>query len=330
MKEFITYFVLANFLLLLLVAYYRLFLAKQRRFKWNRIFLLGGMAASVFLPLLNLDFLPAQFPKPDLIPTMQEIVIGQTSPVVQVGANPWDWLEIGLAIYLLGVVLALAALFFRNLYIVNLIRKGNKTKHEGYTLVDRPQNMGPASYFNYIFWDDALNENAENAAVALAHEQCHSRQLHSLDLLAVESLKAFFWLNPAIYLLRQNLRQTHEFLADEAALEVAGAAGIKRLMLNRHFGAAQFHMTNCFHSHIKARIKMLTVNAKSKSRLQYIFVVPLLLVMAACSSLGHSPDAVATGLKPAQTTIILSDDTQKNENKRIVAFPELQFHEYEL
>lgn len=316
MNEFIPYFISANLLLILQVLYYRVFLAKQQRFKWNRVFLLGGMAAAITLPLLRLDLLPAAIPSASLIPIMPEIVIGGAPAAIQSTASSWSWLEIAFGVYLVGVAVSLLTLLGRNLYVLNLIRKGQKETREGYTLLKTANNIGPASYFKYIFWNESLDLDAENKAVALAHERCHSQQLHSLDLILIEILKAVFWINPAIFLLRQNLRQTHEFLADQAALKVAGPEGIKRLMLIRHLGTRQFVITNCFHSHIKARLKMLKENAKRKPIFQYLLIAPLFLFMVACSSLGHSPDATATGVnKVLKSEIVAVSETSSNYSR---------------
>ena len=47
MEVYVKYFISLNILLLLQAVYYRLFLANQRRFQWNRVYLLGGMAVAM-------------------------------------------------------------------------------------------------------------------------------------------------------------------------------------------------------------------------------------------------------------------------------------------
>jgi Gram-negative bacterial TonB protein C-terminal len=309
MEAFILYFLSVNLLLLLQAGYYRLFLARQRRFQWNRIYLVGGMAVALLLPLLHLEVVPPSLPNPSFIQALPEIVVGAelapnlpdaapalmpvtaSAQVIATAAWTPSIFESILAVYLLGVAIALSTLLWRNLAILRLIAWGKKTRHAGYTLVATSADIGPASYFRYIFWNAEGDLDAQSAAVAMAHERCHSRQLHSLDLLGAELLKVFCWINPAVYLLRKDLRQTHEYLADQAALEVAGVEGIKRLLLAQQIGSRQLSITNSFYSHIKARIMVLTEKSKRKTILQYILVLPLAGLMVACTSLAHPMDA---------------------------------------
>jgi TonB family protein len=47
----------------------------------------------------------------------------------------------------------------------------------------------------------------------------HIRQWHTLDILLIEVLKVLFWFNPALWLYKRALQDTHEFLADEQATD---------------------------------------------------------------------------------------------------------------
>jgi hypothetical protein len=129
--------------------------------------------------------------------------------------------------------------------------------------------------------------------------------------MAIELIKVFCWFNPAIYLLRKDLRKTHEFLADQAALEVAGPDGIKRLLLMRQFGATHLVFANYFHSHLKARIMILTEKSPRKPILQYLLVLPLAALMAACTSLAHPVESQPTSLESQPTA---GNDSMRTEN----------------
>lgn len=329
MAAIVPYLLAVQFLLLMLVAYYRLFLARQHRFAWNRAFLLGGMAAALVLPALRLDFLalpspisptnlplalpaiapapPAAAPAIAFTPAPVTEIPAVVFPVAAAPADPaWSVLEIVVAVYALGALLALGMLLLRNLRILALIRRSPRERHAGYTLVISPPSIGPASYFHYIFWPQGLDP--ESAAVALAHERCHSRQLHTLDLLAVELLKALCWPNPAVYLLRQDLRRIHEYLADAAAIQVAGPLGIQRLLLLRQLGPRHLQLATYFNSHIKARLTMLSTSTARKSIWAYLCILPLAGLMAACTSFASAPStAPFDGGKDSTRTAAASD-----------------------
>ncbi len=85
MEKFAVYFLSVNLLLLFQALYFRLFLAKQRRFGWNRIYLLGGIAVALLLPAIRWEILPASLPETAFIRTIPEIVVGpavEVSPTV--------------------------------------------------------------------------------------------------------------------------------------------------------------------------------------------------------------------------------------------------------
>lgn len=346
MASLLPYLLAVQFLLLLLVGYYRLFLARQRRFQWNRVFLLGGMAAALVLPTLRLDFLalpspvsPAYIPQalPALLPPPVRLTapapatplpaqVAETydAPALAPASPPaWSAWEIAWGLYAAGVALSFALLLFRNGRIVALILRGPRERRDGYTLVANSADLGPASYFRYIFWPEGLDP--ESAAVALAHERCHSRQLHTLDLLAVELLRAVCWFNPAVYLLRQDLRRTHEYLADQAALPVAGPDGLQRLLLQRQLGTRQLQLANYFHSHTKARITMLKSASRPSAWLAYLSILPLAGLMAACTSFASSTPANSGGGTDSTRTATDSAFVGNNAAASKPAAPNLVF-----
>lgn len=53
----------------------------------------------------------------------------------------------------------------------------------------------------------------------ISHEREHCRRLHSCDVLTGELLCILFWYNPIAWVLRREIRDNLEFLADRAALD---------------------------------------------------------------------------------------------------------------
>lgn len=86
-----------------------------------------------------------------------------------------------------------------------------------FVLKDR---TAPFSFFNWIFINP-LYYNEQELDEILTHEKTHINQRHSWDVLTGEMLCALFWFNPAVWLIRFEIRQNLEFLADRNVL-VAG------------------------------------------------------------------------------------------------------------
>jgi TonB family protein len=289
MENILHYLLILNLLLVVQVLYYRLFLARQSRLTANRIYLMGGIALALILPLIQIKVMPPSLPNPAGWWVLPEVLIGGNA-----GASPaWGLGDAAFAAYAGVAAVLILRLLGQNVNVLRQIRNGKQERREGYTLVRHAGDWGPATYFRFVFWNDQLDADAEGGAVALAHELCHSRQGHSFDLLVVEILKAICWFNPAVYLMAQDLRQTHEFLADRAALPIAGEDGIKRLLLATHYEGQSLKVVHPFHSHIKARMLMLKQNLNVRSRLRYFLVLPMACLLFACTSLDHKLEAQA-------------------------------------
>ncbi|MFN8394203.1 MAG: M56 family metallopeptidase [Bacteroidia bacterium] len=315
MKSLLPYLIAVNLLLLLQAVYFRVFLARQRRFAWNRAFLVGGLVVALLLPLLRWEIIPQGLPDTGFLHQVPAMVTGAdagayaatSGPVAISHSGVVDTLSTGLPmshavpaaspilttttqwsiwmvasmVYLAIAGLLMLVLLYRNILIWLQINRGAKTKMSDHTLVHTANEIGPATYFRYILWKNDPAQDPQDAAVALAHERCHARQLHTIDLLAVEVIRAFCWFNPAIYLMRRDLRRTHEYLADQAALAVAGSEAVRRLLLQRQLRTPHLHIVHPFYSLIKSRLKMLAPSPQKKALLGYFMILPLAAIMVA-------------------------------------------------
>lgn len=300
MHEAISYLLSANLLLCIVVIYYRVLLARQSRFQLNRVFLLGGTVLSFSLPLLRVVPSSAEWAGAGVVRTLPEVIVRAGSQSA-VGSSPgMGWMDWSEAIYLLVAACLAGFLLFRVAKLVLRIALAKKERKQGFTLVHGITVNGPASFFGFLLWDDGLDQDDEGAKVILAHERCHIRQWHSLDLLWAEILTTACWFNPTVYLLRRDLRQCHEFLADEAAAEVGGKEALFREVLKRQFGTHDFTLANHFQSQIKARITMLNLKSGHKALVRYLMILPLVGLMVACTSVEQDtapeggPEAINT------------------------------------
>ncbi|ORL43500.1 M56 family metallopeptidase, partial [Zunongwangia atlantica] len=108
--------------------------------------------------------------------------------------------------------------FSRSLLLIyRKIKASNFEKHGKYRVFISKANEESFSFFNYILIEDERNKTT--LEYILTHEKAHADQLHSVDLIIVEVLLCFFWFNPALWFLKKEIIQNHEFLADEAVLK---------------------------------------------------------------------------------------------------------------
>ena len=57
-----------------------------------------------------------------------------------------------------------------------------------------------------------------NSEAILTHELSHIRQGHFYDLMLMELVKIIYWFNPLVYRMDSDLKEIHEFQADEHTL----------------------------------------------------------------------------------------------------------------
>jgi TonB family protein len=247
----------------LLATIYVVFLRRETFFRLNRIFLLGSLFFSVLLPFLKFRIYepqPVMLSEVTVTPyrnVLEAVTIyGQDLSVTVeqtiISATLLIW------IYLAGLLLFLAILFYRVIRIIFVIRKNEVQKSEHLKLVFLKNECSPFSFLNYVFVSRPL-QNRDGYNRMMAHEIEHIKQGHSFDVLILELLTAFQWFNPFMWMLRRAIRENHEFLADHAVLTSGVNRGYYKKLLLNQFAGGQLVLTNNFnYSLIKNRIQMMS------------------------------------------------------------------------
>ena len=235
MTDFLIYDAKVAVLIAIFYMFYRLMLARETFHRVNRLTLLLTAAASFVLPLCVI--------------TLHKTVRMEASPMVSVGnlqmemaadAGPEWWQVLLPAIFIIGVVATLGHTLMSMFRILMLIKRSEKhPQPDGITIcVTSNDQIQPFSWMRYIVMSRRDYEDG-NPAI-LAHERGHIRLRHSWDLLLVDTLTALQWFNPAMWMLRQDLRAIHEYEADGEVLSlginarqyqyllITKAAGIER------------------------------------------------------------------------------------------------------
>jgi hypothetical protein len=287
------YFLVVGLSLLIFSVFYALLMRKATNFVVNRFFLLTApLAASsfAFIQYEWVEYIDKKVVKQEIIseyltnPYETPIV---TSPPV---SQPIDWE--GYLIW--GMFVVTALLLARILITVARIASeanGFQVFSRSVKVVTQSDSRRPiASFFNVIFWND--NVPAEFSEIIHQHELAHVELRHSFDKVLMEVWIAFFWWHPAIYFMRRQLHEVHEFEADSRAIaqtninayryaqiivEVASQSSTNRKTSPIH---------NNFNSLIKKRLTMLGFKKTNKtlSLIKSLLALPLVLVISALLS----------------------------------------------
>lgn len=286
MTEFLIYQGKAAIALAVFYMFYRLLLSKETFHRFNRIVLLGTAALSFVLPLCVITFKEVV-----VVPAMtasSETFTGEvagTSAMVPEVSEP-IWTVILCSLFALGALAVLVHVVFSIIGIIRMIRSGSRQALEsGETLIITETDTAPFSWMKYIV---ISREDYESGySQILTHEKAHIALRHSWDILFVDMITALQWFNPAIWMLKADLRALHEFEADDAVLR--SGANIKEyqyLLIRKAVSKSGYSVANSFnHSTLKARITMM-LNKKSSrmSAWKALYVIPLVGISLAATA----------------------------------------------
>ncbi|MDP2338557.1 MAG: M56 family metallopeptidase, partial [Bacteroidota bacterium] len=250
---------------------YYIFLRNERFFTLNRVYLVSGILVSILFPLFTWHYtvlLP-------VIPT-SEVVEPQVQGMV-VAEESFSMQNILLLFYLSGVIYLIFRIFRQTLPVFRIIRKSETHQYPTAKLIRTAEYPASFSFFSFVFVNPSISDTETNEIVN--HELEHIRQRHWIDLLLFEILRTMQWFNPAIWLYGRLIRQNHEYLADERALQRSSNPAIYRAaLLNQLFGGPVISLANSFNYSLnKKRFNMMKQTISSPIRkLKLLLVLPLI------------------------------------------------------
>lgn len=246
--------------------FYKLLLSRETFHRFNRVVLLAMLVLSFVLPCCVVTLyrdLPA--PEPFVLPVVTQPAL----PVEAVAAaKPFPWRELLAMLFAAGVVAMLLWVVVSLVRVWSIVHGGRSERLPGgMVLVRRPEKGSPFSWGRYI----VVSEQDDDALLrdVLLHEEAHLRLHHSVDLLVADLAGCLQWFNPAMWLLRRELRAIHEYEADEAVLRSGvDAREYQMLLIRKAAGRRWCSVANSFnHSKLKNRITMML--RKKSSRWNY-------------------------------------------------------------
>ncbi|TRX72408.1 TonB family protein [Carboxylicivirga sp. M1479] len=287
MNLLVNYLFESALILGLLTAFYRLVLHAEPTFKFNRYYLLLSLLLATVVPILSFTIDKTAAIEGDVyvgnvIDTITVYAQNTKAVVVPVVAKSpaFKWLY---SIGCLGLLLRLAFGFIR---LGGLAGRVKLVSFKGYKVADLPGQFNPFSFFNVVFINQSRYSDKELEQIMI-HELTHVRLKHTWDVLFLELLLIIQWFNPFAWLLRNMLKELHEFQADKKVLEKGFSANsYKELLLFQATGARLLPVNNFNQSLTKKRFSMMTKNNFNKifglKPVLAIVTISLVAVLFAC------------------------------------------------
>tara|TARA_R110000868_G_scaffold720_6_gene5302 strand:+ start:21246 stop:22640 length:1395 start_codon:yes stop_codon:yes gene_type:complete len=259
------------------MVFYKLFLENEKMHHFKRFYLLASLIFSLCIPLVTFtEYVEPVLNSAIVIKTTQNSVEQQviTQPTL-VGYLP----KIMWGIYGLGVLI-FGINFILNLFqIVKRIKQNLNLKLENFIAVLVNDTITPHTFFSYIFLNKQKFVAQEIPKEVIIHEKAHAEQKHSIDILFVELLQIVFWFHPLTYLIKNDIKLNHEFLADDAVLNKGFEPSIyQHILLAFSSNVSEPILANAInYSSIKKRITIMKTNtSKQKIWILSILLLPLI------------------------------------------------------
>ena len=252
--------------------FFRLLLSRETFHAFNRRVLLGGVAVSFLLPLCVITVWRELPPLPTGLLTGAE-------PAAETPQAPgaFDWQRLLGGIYAAGAVVTLLRILWSLAAVRRLIRRGRCERlDDGTRLVHVTEGKTPFSWGRWVVVSQ--EDLTGDGAAILAHERAHVRLHHTADLLLIDLAGCLQWFNPAVWLLRRELRTIHEYEADEAVLRSGvDLRSYQLLLVRRAAGGRTIQVANHFNpSKLKKRIAMmLQKRSPRRARSRVLLLLPL-------------------------------------------------------
>lgn len=256
---------------------YKLLLSRESFHAFNRGVLLTMQAAALLLPLLHIT-LETPAPVHQTI-ALAEATFVQTATVADGDGAGLTFIQVLTLVWIAGFVLLLVRSVVSLVRLTMLLRSGRLCETCGTLVTVVSGDTAPFSWFNRIVI--SLKDYLSGAREIVIHEQAHVSHHHSVDIALCNTIIMFCWFSPAAWLLRAELRDVHEYEADDAVLRHGvDASGYQLLLIRKAVGERLFAMANNLNqTNLKKRITMMKMKKSNPwNRVKAAIVLPLAAV----------------------------------------------------
>ena len=287
MGYILSYSLISSVVLLFCYLPYRWFMGNRKQYGFNRLIILAIYGLSVISAFL----LFSDFPASENINNIVSIGVpnSQIRGYDNIHADDGGYLfgKILVIAYYIGLSGVLLSYLWGIVRILFIIRRSQRINEHGNNIVISDNDkVAPFSWGNLIIMSKRLYES-DNRWVVIAHESAHIRKLHWVDLLFSQIMICFMWYNPVAWMLRDCLKEIHEFQADDSVLMEGVDPRRYQLFLVSYAFSSQFNLPVDFLNagSIRKRIYMMNKgNTADKRCIAVVVLFPFLSIgLLACN-----------------------------------------------
>lgn len=296
------YLIKANVVLVVLFGFYQLISAGDTFFKWRRLSLLTIYMLSLLLPTIDLSVLVNETaPLGNILPRM---AYNLPEVMVKPARDAFDWQRLAVWLYAVVALALLLRVLWQVVVVCRLAQRSERATLHGTAVCLLTGDYSPFSFFRWIFVNP-VNKTPSQVKQILTHEQTHVAQWHSVDALLSQLFVAAFWFNPVAWLMRLQVRNNLEYLADRSVI----SGGTDKKAYQYHLLAVAYRtnvatITNNFNVlPLKRRIMMMNKQASNPlARFKYLLFVPLAIALLAMNNTTIRANVQKKVVKTTKTT----------------------------
>ena len=281
MFDFLIYLAQSALCLAALYLIFKVAMSHETLHRLNRILLLGSIVLSAMLPLCRVKVVKEYDATPTTTISSVEIDDMVVAEVAELGVDYISLLkDVAVMIFIVGVAFMLVRLAYGIYSVWRLIHSGRVSViAEDATLTVVSELSTPFSWFGHIVVSEEDIEQSRQ--MILEHELAHIRLRHSWDVMFADLALCLWWFNPAMWLLRRELQNLHEYQADDAVLNRGiDAKSYQMLLIKRAVGSRLHSVANCLnHSKLQNRITMMCKKTSSRwAAAKALLVLPVVAI----------------------------------------------------
>ena len=341
MAAFFIFVLKSAFVLAMLVSLFMIFMSRETFHRVNRFVMLSIICIALLLPAVNLG---VESPFKKLAASIENCFASEESDgiVIEISGfdeqpvftdvaldipslepaeeKPFDWLLLVAVLYFAGVALLVvrqAVMYVQVARIIVRSRVADASQYgcEGISLRVHSGKEKPFSWFRWVVVSE--EDLKDGVREILVHETAHACAGHSWDIMIADAVIIMQWFNPIAWIMKNCLKDIHEFEADEAVINSGvNARQYQLLIIKKAVGARLYSIANSFnHSLTKKRITMM---CKEKSKMwrcaKALYILPVAAVAALSFSTVENANAVETELAPKVNEIAVNSANVPGEN----------------
>ena len=343
MATFFIFILKSAFVLALLVSLFMLFMSRETFHRINRLIILSILGIALLLPVMNLGIespfksfgnaIESYFAEETAAVALaggQEAVFdfGELVPAVTADAVPAEVVveddSFGLllfvaTIYFLGVALLVVRQAVMYVQVARKIARSRvvDARQFGCEGIRLCVHDGKEKPFSWFYWVVVSEEDLEEGAhEILVHEAAHAHAGHSWDIMFADAVIIMQWFNPLAWIMKNCLKDIHEFEADEAVINSGvNAKQYQLLIIKKAVGARLYSIANSFnHSLTKKRITMMCKEKSKKWRCaKALYIVPVAAIAALAFTTVEPVNATESETLPKGSEIVANNEKETVE-----------------